>query len=361
MRKRKGHDKHENHERWLVSYADFITLLFAFFVVMYSVSSVNEGKYRVLSDSIALAFRATPISIQPIQTGGIAGNAPSQPDFGRPQPAQIVAPDLRPMPTAIIQRAPQQLFFLNRPHTHSAPETPLSKQPGPSSTNTRGGGPNENPDSEDPLVGNFKNSFSIHGSNEHADSKDPLDQVIDRLRGSLPELINANLVQIRRTQFWVEIEIKNNILFTSGSAVINEQARETLGKIATILHDIPNRLRVEGFTDDVPISTPIYPSNWELSAARAASVVHLLMQHGVRPERMAAIGYGEYQPIDNNATEQGRMRNRRVVLVILSAKENHRQAHEAPEIATLNSHSIPSKPAEVKGNPSINHTRFPDE
>jgi chemotaxis protein MotB len=348
MRKRKGHDQHENHERWLVSYADFITLLFAFFVVMYSVSSVNEGKYRVLSDSIALAFRATPISIQPIQTGGIAGNAPSQPDFGRPQPAQIVAPDLRPMPTAIIQRVPQQLFFLNHPRTNSASETPSSNQPSPSLTSTRGAGPNEHPDSEDPLVGKVKNSFSIHGSNEHADSKDPLDQVIDRLRGSLPELINAKLVQIRRTQFWVEIEIKNNILFASGSAVINEQARETLGKIATILHDIPNRLRVEGFTDDVPISTPIYPSNWELSAARAASVVHLLMQYGVRPERMAAIGYGKYQPIDDNTTEQGRMRNRRVVLVILSGRENHSQVHETPGVAALNNNPTPSQAGEGK-------------
>jgi chemotaxis protein MotB len=304
MRKKKGHAKHENHERWLVSYADFITLLFAFFVVMYAVSSINEGKYRVLSDSIALAFRSTVVSTQIIQSGGITGNTPSQPDYSRPRSAQIIAPDLRPMPTAvIIQRTPQQLFFIDRPR----PDSRSLSYPYP--------------------------PVRVASSTGQADdqppaSADPLDQLMKHLENSIPELIDANLVQIRRSQNWVEVEIKNHILFASGSAAINEQALQPLSKIATVLRDIPNRMRVEGFTDNVPINTPVYPSNWELSAARAASVVHVLTQYGVRPERMAAIGYGEYQPVDDNATEQGRLRNRRVVLVILGEPEDHRQVEE---------------------------------
>jgi chemotaxis protein MotB len=153
----------------------------------------------------------------------------------------------------------------------------------------------------------------------------PLGRIINRLRATMSEWIRADLVKVRRNHLQIEVEINNNILFSSGSAILNEQAKAPLQAIATVLQDLPNRIHVEGFTDNKPISTPIYPSNWELSAARAASVVHLLMQAEVRPERMMAIGYGEYQPIDDNATETGRMRNRRVVLVILGDTDSRRQ------------------------------------
>ena len=90
--------------------------------------------------------------------------------------------------------------------------------------------------------------------------------------------------------------------------------------LAEILGPMPNRIHVEGFTDNLPIKTSVYPSNWELSAARAGSVVRLFELYGVDPSRLAAIGFGEHRPVADNTTADGRARNRRVVLVILAGK-----------------------------------------
>jgi chemotaxis protein MotB len=157
-------------------------------------------------------------------------------------------------------------------------------------------------------------------SEEIANEKLPdqtLDRAAFRLREAMSDLIRADLVTVRRKDHSVELEIKSNVLFASGSATISDLAVEPLSGIAAVMRDIPNSIQVEGFTDNVPIKTTVFPSNWELSAARAASVVHLLMKSGVRPERMTAIGYGEYRPAHSNDTEEGRNLNRRVVVVIL--------------------------------------------
>lgn len=290
MSRKKHAEAHENHERWMVSYADFITLLFAFFVVMYAVSSVNEGKFRVLADSMMVAFRSVnPNSMKPIQLGGMVG-APAPQAVGQANMTPSVAPDLRPLPASLIQRSPRIMLTLN-------------KTPGPSNKNA----------ALVPAADKVSRGAGV----------DPaLAKVMEKLQSSLAALIRADMVNIRGTSFWVEVEIKNSILFTSGSALVNPEALDPLTKIADILREIPNRIQVEGFTDNRPISTPVYPSNWELSAARAANVVHVLMQAGVRPERMSAIGYGEYQPIADNGTEQGRLQNRRVVLVIMGNTDN---------------------------------------
>lgn len=283
MSRKKHEEGHENHERWLVSYADFITLLFAFFVVMYAVSSVNEGKFRVLAQSMMVVFRTMdPHSAKPIQVASMVG-ASAQQAVGQPSATNhSVAPDLRPMPSMVLQRAPRALVTL-----------------------ARGDNPSEKVSATDP-----------------ESSTDPnLTKVVAKLQAYLSELIKADLVNLRSNSLWVEVEIKNNILFDSGSAIVNPEAQEPLAKIAEVLREVPNRIQVEGFTDNRPINTPVYPSNWELSAARAANVVNLLMRNGVRPERMSAVGYGEFQPIADNGTEQGRMQNRRVVLVIMGNGE----------------------------------------
>ena len=283
MSRKKHAEGHENHERWLVSYADFITLLFAFFVVMYAVSSVNEGKFRVLAQSMMVVFKTMDShSARPIQVAGMVG-APAQQAVGQPSAtSHSVAPDLRPMPSMALQRAPRALVTL-----------------------ARGDNPSEKASPTDP-----------------ESSTDPnLAKVVAKLQAYLSELIKADMVNLRSNSLWVEVEIKNNILFDSGSAIVNPEAQEPLAKIAEVLREVPNRIQVEGFTDNRPINTPVYPSNWELSAARAANVVNLLMKSGVRPERMSAVGYGEFQPIADNGTEQGRMQNRRVVLVIMGNTE----------------------------------------
>ena len=135
---------------------------------------------------------------------------------------------------------------------------------------------------------------------------------------ALAALIDKDLVNVRRNKFWMEVEIKTSLLFPSGSAQIASSATATLSKVAVILGRYPNPIHVEGFTDNKPIRTLTFPSNWELSAARAASVVRLFSSAGIKPERMAAIGYGEHQPAADNATPEGRNTNRRVVLVVLA-------------------------------------------
>lgn len=305
MRKRRKHgnpEEHENHERWLVSYADFITLLFAFFVVMYSVSSINEGKYRVLSEVLGSAFRSHTHS-QNIRIGTLTLSAPDTEALGL-QLSDSIAPNLRPLPPASIRPLP--FPAIDRSAALYLPQPTKAKVEDPSS-----------------------------GGDEI--QADPLEEVMKRLRKTLYGLIRADLVAVRRNRLWVEVEIKNNVLFPSGSADINEQALETLNEISAILQGIPNRIQVEGFTDNVPISTPVYPSNWELSAARAASVVHVLMKSGVRAERMAAVGYGEYRPIADNSTEEGRNRNRRVLLVILGDMGIRREIQLDPQFVAMNS------------------------
>ena len=291
MSRKKHEEGHENHERWLVSYADFITLLFAFFVVMYSVSSVNEGKFRVLADSMVVAFRSPdPHSAKPIQLAEMVGAQTSQ-ATGQPSPKKSnVAPDMRPMPASMIQRSPRAIVMLTR-------------------DNGVNGGPNNSKTAAAVLTADATGKGTLSDPN--------LAKVMQKLQAALSALIRSDMVNLRRSDFWVEVEIKNSVLFSSGSATVNPEAMDPLAKIAEILRELSNRVQVEGFTDNRPINTPVYPSNWELSAARAASVVHILMNNGVRPERMSAIGYGEYQPIADNSTEQGRTQNRRVVLVIM--------------------------------------------
>lgn len=256
MARKKRHEEHENLERWLVSYADFITLLFAFFVVMYSISSVNEGKYRVLSDTMVAAFNTPPKTIQPIQVGeqGVSG-PPS------PVKSEHATPAMQP---GVIQQLAQ---------------TARSSD-----------------------MGHIANDF------EHA----------------LAPMIKAGLINVKHNDLWVEIEINTSILFDSGSASLENDALPVLKQLADVLKKYPNAIQVEGFTDNVPIDTSMFPSNWELSAHRAASVVHLFMDQGVQPDRMAAIGYGEYRPIADNATAEGRRKNRRVVVVILAGESARR-------------------------------------
>lgn len=299
MSRKKHAEAHENHERWLVSYADFITLLFAFFVVMYAVSSVNEGKFRVLSESMQTAFRSTsPHSMKPIQLGGMVGSPAAQ-SVGQANMRANVAPDLRPLPSSVIQRTPRAMMSQARDFNPKTDKSRTSTITANTDGNVGGG------------AGVDKN----------------LAKVMAKLQSALADLIRTDLVNIRSSEFWVEVEIKNSILFSSGSALANPEALAPLNTIAEILREIPNRIQVEGFTDNRPIKTPVYPSNWELSAARAANIVNILMGNGVRPERMSAIGYGEYQPIADNGTEQGRMQNRRVVLVIMGNTDSRYPAN----------------------------------
>jgi chemotaxis protein MotB len=295
MARKPKHEEHENHERWLISYADFITLLFAFFVVMYSVSSVNEGKYRVLSDALVAAFRAPAKSMTPIQVGA-AAKSPAGVQFSiRKSPAVVNLFD-RPLP-APDSKADQKekAAQLNRQTKDQAKDLSKSKEQ------------SKNKEHSQPQTA--------------SEAAAAIQKMADDVEHAMQGLIKQGMITVRRSTFWLEVEINTSILYSSGSARLESDSIPVLEELAKILAPFPNALHVEGFTDNVPISTLVFPSNWELSAARAASVVTLFARAGIDPARLAAIGYGQYRPVADNTTEQGRTKNRRVVVVVMSGAD----------------------------------------
>jgi chemotaxis protein MotB len=290
MARKKRIEEHENHERWLVSYADFITLLFAFFVVMYSISSVNEGKYRVLSDSIVAAFRDPARSLNPVQVGELV-RSPTQSDSLISSSGPVIEMFNVPLPVLPMEEASRQ----------------------------------EKAQADNQVVQPEDTAKELDAASQ---------ALADSIEEAMSDLVEDELIQVRRDKRWIEVEINSSILFESGRAELSAQSIPILRQLADKFQPLENVIHVEGFTDNVPISNFDYYSNWELSAARAASVVHLFTGFGVDPQRMAAIGYGEFRPVASNETPEGRAKNRRVVLVIMSGSDarvterlNHLQSH----------------------------------
>lgn len=263
MRRLRRPEEHTNHERWAIPYGDLLTLLLAFFVVMYSISSVNAGKYRVLSNSLYAAFRGQPRTTDPIQVG--------QKKLGN-------GADIR-------MNIVQQRILKHQPRAYL---TPLPK-PQP-----------------------------VRAASLPVGRDATLSQVTAKVEQAMQELVRKHLVVVTRKPGMLEVRFRTDILFPSGSARLSGAARTAIERLAAVIKGFPNPVRVEGFTDNVPIRTVQFASNWELSAARAGSVVHVLSAQGVAPPRLAVIGFGDQKPIASNATAAGRAANRRVVVVILS-------------------------------------------
>lgn len=281
MVRRRRQEVHVNQERWLVSYADFITLLFAFFVVMYSISQVSDSKYRVLSDTFIEAFH------RPTET-----QSPSDAQDNASPSSAIITP-----------------IDMGRASTE-----PASGEQG-APTN---GQPQEQTDAQSENSGNpIKTS-------------DELTQISDLVTEKFSQLINEQLIQVSSNELWLQIELKDSILFSSGSADTSEQAQKIFDEIASILKAYSNPVQVEGFTDNIPIKSVKYPTNWELSTARASAIVKYLASKGVAPERLSAVGYGEYQPIAANDTEQGRAQNRRVTIMVAKRKMDRPKLNPLP-------------------------------
>ncbi|WP_245395148.1 OmpA family protein [methane-oxidizing endosymbiont of Gigantopelta aegis] len=140
----------------------------------------------------------------------------------------------------------------------------------------------------------------------------------ENLHAVLEPYIKDDLVSVKRNDFWLELEMKSDLLFLSGEAELSKKASPVLRKIAEVLGRMPNMINVEGHTDNIPIDTVEFPSNWDLSAARATSVVRELIKDHINPKRLAVVGYGEFHPVADNSTEEGRFKNRRVLLVVMS-------------------------------------------
>ncbi|HEY6622019.1 MAG TPA: flagellar motor protein MotD [Steroidobacteraceae bacterium] len=258
MARKKKHEDHVNHEAWAIPYGDLVTLLFALFTVMYAMSSVNEGKFRVLSDAMIAAFNGAPRSMRPVNMGEL------EPGKGGEKPLVGITP------TALIKIKSQNNV------------TPIQKPP----------------------------SADVPGS---------LIRMERAVQDAMRALIDAKLITVKRESMWLEIEINTDILFPSGSGAFSSSAEPVLDKLAEVLQPFPNPIRVEGHTDDRPIHTAAFPSNWELSAARAASVVHQFTKEGIDPLRLEIVGFGEFHPREANTSAEGRNANRRVAVLVLEA------------------------------------------
>jgi chemotaxis protein MotB len=281
-RRKKKHDDHVNHEAWAIPYGDLITLLLAFFVVMYAISSVNAGKFRVLSDSLNAAFRGNPTTLEPLQIGEKTRGTGADMEMSIMNPSQIAG-----RPRSMIETV--RIDGLDG----------------------RGAG-------AAPLPGAGETGHAQPITNDAHPMASQLAKVADELENSLMPLVKSDLVTVRRHQFWLEVEVRSDILFPSGVANLSDKAYPALDALAETLVKYPNPVRVEGHTDNRPISTRYYPSNWELSAARAASVVHRFQKAGLAAPRLSVIGFGDTRPTAPNDTAAGRDSNRRVVIVILS-------------------------------------------
>jgi chemotaxis protein MotB len=173
-------------------------------------------------------------------------------------------------------------------------------------------------------------------SEEILKERKQLNQVSDQLEEALDAFIDDNLVSVKRNDYWIALEMNSELLFLSGEATLSKKAQPVLKKIAEVINPLPNAINVEGHTDNIPIGTLKFPSNWELSSARATSVVQEFVKEGINPTRLSAIGYGEFHPIGDNKIEEGRFKNRRVILVLMSQAFSRYGANDEERAKLLN-------------------------
>lgn len=242
MARRKRRFEHDNHDRWLISYADFVTLLFAFFVVMYSISSVNQKKYRTFSDSLSIAFSNQP----------------------------------KASLTTIV------------------------------------------PNNQEQLLKALVDKRTAREVEQQRRMQERMNNLAGGLKRVLLPLIKQHQVDITTTKRGVVIDIRASSLFRTGEADIQPGALGVLRKVAAQLNNEKLPIEVEGYTDDIPIKTAQFPSNWELSSARASSVVRMMIDNGVSSERLAAVGLASNHPLVPNDSPENRDRNRRVSITIMA-------------------------------------------
>ncbi len=263
---KKKEKKSENSERWLLTYSDLITLLMILFVILYAMSNVNLEKYDSLSESLSTALgsgSSTNGSIIPRGGGGIlTGETPGSEDY-------------------------------------DGSTTEESEQ------NTVEGG----------------NTGAL--ANENAGEMNDFAELRERFLEAIESNKLEDKLRITIEHKGMVISLPNDILFESGQAEVKKEMKPTLDTISELLNSIDNPIQVEGYTDNVPVNKGMYKSNWQLSAQRAANVVQYLVEnYEIEPERLTAIGYGEYKPFASNETEEGREKNRRISITILFDEES---------------------------------------
>jgi chemotaxis protein MotB len=286
-RKRRRTQTHTHHERWLVSYADFITLLFAFFVVLYASSQVDHRKVGKLAVAIQVAFQELGVF--------------------SPNTVQIPLDSSEALPLATMQ---------------AIEEVKRKAQLG------LGTAPKDAPAGQ--------------SDSDPADESD-LATLQEELQDALRNEIALHEISLHRETEGLVVSLKEFGFFDSGTVALKPESLPALDRIASILAIRICRLRIEGHTDNVPIHTAQLESNWELSTARATELVRILIiRHRFGPERLSAAGYAQYHPIASNSTAQGRAQNRRVDIVILGAQPMTAPVSLAPPKAGDSAAETPS-------------------
>ena len=258
MSRRRKHVQHDNHERWLVSYADFITLLFAFFVVLYSSSQVDKRKVGKLALAIQVAF----------QQMGVFDTSNTQ----------IPLSDSEAVPFSKVQVV-----------ENSERTTDLERF-------------------VQPMKGILVPSANA-----------PLKDIQAELEKALAPEIQRKVVDVKSRREGLVISLREIGFFGSGSAAIQPSAQGALNRLGALLATRTESMRIEGHTDNVPIHNSQFSSNWELSTARASELLRLFVsRYNMNPARLSIAGYAEFHPAASNDTAEGRARNRRVDIVILN-------------------------------------------
>ncbi len=261
MRTRGRSTSADNHERWLVSYADFITLLFAFFVVMFASTQTDKARAKAVSAAVQRALRDGTLAPK---MAAILGGTPQDKGKGN--------------------------AMMHGPGGHETKKSEPKPEPNPS-----------------------------------ADLATSMKVLADQLQ----QEIRDQKVKLRLEPRGLIIGLEAAAFFPSGGDVIEPSSYPTVEKLAAVLNNLPNSLRLEGHTDSIPINTPRFRSNWELSAARSIAMLRLLNeQFGIVSKRMAVVGYADTDAVDSNETSEGRARNRRVDIVIVSEYGMHAEPEQ---------------------------------
>lgn len=308
-------EKPPNHERWVISYADFMTLLFALFVVLFASSSRNRAKMEEEAKGMVAAFHnMTPAVMR--QSGSNSGVLKHQPS-PVPRPTEHPAPRTPHDVTKPKQVAPRKLPVPPKPRAEKIAPKPAQPMPSPTPMPTK------------PVL-------SRALSQQLASEAMALEKVKNQLEDMLSPLTAGHQVTIEATPLTLTISLDAAVLFDSGQAALLPRAKQLLDNVAQSLKTLPRpfSINLQGYTDNQPIATAQFPSNWSLSAERAVSVVELFGQQGIAGDRMSAQGFGEYVPIADNTTEQGRSKNRRVVIVIRAPDVQSASETGAPAVIT---------------------------
>lgn len=264
MRRRFGRSAYKNQhtERWLVSYADYMTIMFAFFVVMYAIAINKEENFQILSDSLEQVFDKSA-RVYSQQGTGVDGTG-------------ILTDRVTPE---------DELLY---------GESINKEEQGPELLD----GQSETSNIQQKYLGK------------------PLDSLLTKLQSALIDEIRDGEANLELHQDWLIIELSSGMLFSSGSAVAHSRAKQVVKIVKDIIAPVDNYIRVRGYTDDETIKNEIFRSNWELSVARATSILVELEALGINSARMAIEGYGQYSPFAPNDTDEGRAENRKVVIAL---------------------------------------------